>query len=103
MGTDAHLLRASPCCISTLVDYNLSLTATNEFEVQIIDSTSAIERSAPFLSATAPMHTAGSARCCCSGRQVQAGECANARDWMLDPGRRARRSIRKATSVLASR
>src|SRR5271155_4748833 len=85
--------------ISTLAGYNLSLTATNEFEVQINDSTSAVERHAPFLFATAPMHTTGSARCCCSGRHVQAGECANARDWMLDLGRQSRRSTRKTTSV----
>src|SRR5258708_20893778 len=50
--------------ISTLAGYNLSLTATNEFEVQINDSTSAVERHAPFLFATAPMHTTGSQRLC---------------------------------------
>jgi len=43
--------------ISMLVGYNLSPTANNEFEVQINDSTSAVEQRAPFLFATAPMHT----------------------------------------------
>ena len=79
------------------------LIATNEFEFQINDSTSAVERHVPFLFATAPVHTTGSARCCCSGRHVQAGECANARHWMLDPGRQSRGSTRKTASVLASR
>ncbi len=89
--------------ISMLVGYNLSLTANNEFEVQINDSTSAVEPHAPFLFATAPMHTTGSARRCCSGGRMQAGECANARHRMLDLGRQSRGSTRKTASVLASR
>jgi hypothetical protein len=48
------------------------------------------------------MHAAGSARCCCSGRPVQAAECANARHWMLNPGRQSRRSNRETTNILAS-
>lgn len=53
--------------ISTLLEHNLSLTANNEFEVHVNDSTSGVEWRAPFLFATAPMHTTGSARRCCSG------------------------------------
>ena len=85
IGEDHHSPEHLPAGTSTLADYNLSLTSTNEFEVQINDSTSAIERRDAFLCATAPMHTAGSARCCCSGRHVQAGECADAElgCWIL--------------------
>ena len=89
--------------ISILVGYNFSPTANNEFEVQINDSTSAVEQRAPFLFATAPMHTTGSARRGCSGGYMQAGECANARHRMLDLGRQSRGSTRKTPSVLASR
>ena len=95
----------APTCTLTLTECNitLSLTSTGDFEVQIDDSRGAVERHALFVSATSPVHTTGSARRCCSGRYVQAGECANARDWMLDPGRQSRRSTHKTTSVLASR
>ena len=60
-----------------LVGYNLSPTANNEFEVQINESTSAVEQHAAFLFTTAPMHTTGSARRCCCGGHMQAGECAD--------------------------
>ena len=86
-----------------LPGYNLSLAATNDFEVQIDDSACAIEQHVLFLSAPFHMDRTDSARCRGSGRSVQTGECANTGDWVLDSGGQSRRSLRKSTSVLASR
>src|SRR5579863_2887127 len=90
-----------------LSGYNPSLTSTNNFEVPIDDSTCAIEQRvlflSLFLSAPSPMDTTERARCCDSGRSVQTGEYANARDWVLDSGGQSCRSIHQSTSILASR